>query len=46
MGNYLMSTCDDGHEQVAYTSRNCPVCELLESVNILKKQIDDHICGE
>jgi hypothetical protein len=38
MGNYSMDTCDDGHEQVAFTSHKCPMCALMEEINELKDE--------
>lgn len=31
-----MNLCDDGHEEVCFDSRHCPVCEII-------KDYDDHV---
>ena len=36
-----MNLCDDGHEEVCFEGRNCPVCEKIEEIRELEKQIDD-----
>ena len=36
-----MNLCDHGHEEVCFEGRNCPVCEKIEEIMELEKQIDD-----
>jgi len=36
-----MNLCSNGgHEEVCFESNNCPVCESLETVKDLEKQIE------
>lgn len=43
-----MKLCNSGHEEVCYKSKNCPVCEALETVReqeirikSLEQQLDE-----
>lgn len=36
-----MYLCDDGHDEVCYESRNCPVCEKLKEISDLEDKIYD-----
>ena len=33
-----MELCDDGHDEICFDSRNCPVCEIHDE---LQRQISD-----
>ena len=35
-----MTLCDDGHEEVCYEGRNCPVCEKMDEIRDREKEID------
>lgn len=46
-----MNLCSDKHDEVCYETHNCPVCEALERVNDLERQVrdleeerDNHVC--
>lgn len=34
-----MNLCSDGHEEVCYEERNCPVCEKMTEIDTLEKTI-------
>lgn len=34
-----MTLCDNGHDEVCYESRDCPMCELLAEIEDLKANI-------
>ena len=34
-----MNLCDDGHEEVCFEGRNCPVCEKIEEIRVLEEEI-------
>ena len=36
-----IKTCSDGHEEVAYFSRNCPVCLEQDKVLIAREKIEN-----
>jgi hypothetical protein len=36
-----MRLCDNGHDEVAYEGRNCPVCEKIIEIAALEKQLQD-----
>jgi transcription initiation factor IIE alpha subunit len=36
-----MELCDDGHDEVCYESRNCPVCQKIEEIDKLKDTISE-----
>lgn len=36
-----MYLCDDGHDQVCYEGRNCPVCEEQTNVSALEEKIEE-----
>ena len=42
------SVCSNGHEEVCYTSRYCPVCEEIEKNDDYIKELDlrDDIISE
>jgi len=33
-----MEMCEDGHDQVCYDSRNCPVCEEIKRYSDLEDE--------
>jgi len=35
-----MNLCDDNHEEVCYTGRNCPVCKAIEDVSSVESDLD------
>ena len=35
-----MNLCSEGHDEVCYDGRNCPVCELLAGITWLQKRIE------
>lgn len=39
-----MNVCNDGHEEVAYEGRHCPVCDLIrchrEEVEVILDKVD------
>ncbi len=35
-----MNLCDDGHEEVCFDGRHCPVCDLMQSY---KSDFDEHV---
>lgn len=36
-----MELCEDGHDQVCYDGRNCPVCEELKKSSDMEDMIYD-----
>lgn len=40
-----MNLCDDGHDEVCFDGRHCPVCEIIKDdkhyIDQLKETIDD-----
>jgi len=36
-----MTLCDDGHEEICYEGRNCPVCEFKLQLEDLEQIISD-----
>ena len=36
-----MNLCDDGHDEVCYGGRKCPVCEVLKQNDDILKEIED-----
>lgn len=36
-----MELCEDGHDQVCYDGRNCPVCEELKKSSDMEDKIYD-----
>lgn len=36
-----MHLCDDGHGEVCYDGRDCPVCEKMEEIKILEKKVEE-----
>lgn len=36
-----MNTCGDGHDEIVYICRKCPMCEALEQIVELESKIDD-----
>lgn len=36
-----MELCSSGHEEVCYSGRYCPACELIEEIGALKLDIAD-----
>ena len=36
-----MNTCGSGHEDIAYNSRKCPVCNLQDDLDNCGKEIED-----
>lgn len=41
-----LSVCDDGHDEVCYTDRLCPVCEALKLASRYEDERDNHKRGE
>lgn len=48
-----MNLCNDGHEEVCYEGRSCPVCaeqekieDLEDKIIDLKQELDDALSGE
>jgi uncharacterized protein Yka (UPF0111/DUF47 family) len=39
-GGEAMNLCDDGHEEVCYEGRSCPVCEKMDEIRELENEID------
>jgi hypothetical protein len=37
----IMTLCDDGHDEVCYDGRNCPVCEELKKISDMEDKIYD-----
>jgi len=35
-----MNICDDNHEEVCYSVRDCPVCKALEDVTSIESDLD------
>jgi HAMP domain-containing protein len=35
-----MDLCDDGHEEVCYEGRGCPMCDKQEEVERLQTEIE------
>lgn len=35
-----MNLCDDNHEEVCYTVRDCPVCKALAEVSSVESDLD------
>ena len=35
-----MNICDDNHEEVCYSGRNCPACKALEDVTSIEADLD------
>jgi len=40
MGNYDLTVCDCGHEQVCFLGRTCPLCKEVQKVEELLKEIE------
>ena len=36
-----MYFCEEGHEQIAFTCYNCPLCEAKGEIRTLEDEIDD-----
>ena len=36
-----MNLCDDGHDEVCYDGRDCPVCEVLKKMSDMEDEIYD-----
>lgn len=36
-----MNICFEGHEEIVYEGRNCPLCCALEEINDLESQVAD-----
>lgn len=36
-----MNLCSDGHEEVCYECRQCPVCEKIDEIGDLENEIAD-----
>ena len=35
-----MNLCSNGHNEVCYESRSCPVCDKMEEIKDLENQIE------
>jgi hypothetical protein len=40
-GELMLALCEDGHDEVCYDARNCPVCEELKKISDLEDKIYD-----
>ena len=41
-----MTVCNDGHDEVTYTGKNCPACIMLREIEELtKEQANQHECS-
>lgn len=36
-----MNLCNDGHEEICYEGRNCPVCESKKEIDRLERETED-----
>jgi len=36
-----MNLCDDGHDEVCYECRNCPVCASKKEIDDLQRETED-----
>ncbi len=36
-----MNLCSDGHDEVCFISRNCPVCEIRKEISVMEDDIED-----
>lgn len=36
-----MYLCDDGHDEICYDSRNCPLCEKIKEISDLDDKVAD-----
>ena len=36
-----MNLCSDGHEEVCYEGRKCPVCVVVEQTKILGDKVEE-----
>lgn len=36
-----MTLCEDGHDEVCFSSRYCPVCEELKKISVMEDEIYD-----
>jgi len=36
-----MNLCDDGHDEVCYEGKKCPVCAVLKQNDDILKEIED-----
>ena len=36
-----MNLCNDGHDEVCYEVRLCPVCEALKEIDRYQREIED-----
>lgn len=36
-----MQVCSDSHDEIVYTSRFCPCCDMLNQLDILRTEHDD-----
>jgi len=36
-----MYLCSDGHEEVCFEGRDCPVCEAMEELEATQKELSD-----
>ena len=41
MEGEAMNLCDDGHAEVCYEGRNCPVCDAREEIDRYQRDIED-----
>lgn len=35
-----MTLCDDGHDEVCFETRDCPVCEMKKQISSLEEKMD------
>jgi inorganic pyrophosphatase len=38
-----MNLCDDGHDEVCFDSRHCPVCEIIKDNEDYTERLQDEI---
>jgi hypothetical protein len=38
-----MNLCSDGHDEVCYETRHCPVCEIKDDLNIQIEKLESQI---
>lgn len=34
-----MRLCEEGHEEICFVSRRCPLCAVIEEANALERQL-------
>lgn len=36
-----MNMCDDGHEEIVFTTKKCPLCDACNELDYAKAEIQD-----